>query len=570
MRTALIAAAGGGLALAAAVAAWALWQGEPAPPRATVALEHPAAGSADATAPDPAPAGPTPQSGSPQPAPSQPAPYQPAPSQPAPSQSGPPQPVSPQSAPSQSGPPQPASLQSAPPQPAPAQASGQEPAAGADRPSRRGAASAPDGAAGAERGTADRESRTAAVSPTVRDAVQRRMPLPRDGLQSDAPDGADAAPAGADAASPRFDAVRVGRLGDLFVAGRSAPGAEVTVLADGVAVGRETADARGEWVFTGGAALAPGPHELTLQARDPDRQDADAVASDEAVVLVVPEARAEPAGAANRALALLTRRDDLAASEILQAPEGGLADPDAGPSAPEPAADEPRAEGTEPAPTGGSPRPGDDRGPIGQTASLPAGTGGRAGGSPADRPDAESVDPADPAGDPGSGLISGPTAETAPAARAPVSVGVIDYDEAGRVIVSGRAADPFARVRLYLDNLPVGTAVADAAGAFRALLDETVAPGRYRLRVDSLGDGGDVAARAELPFERADIAVDPDGRRVIIQPGNNLWTIARHVYGSGFGYTAIYRANRERIRDPHLIYPGQVFSLPDGEAARGG
>jgi nucleoid-associated protein YgaU len=139
------------------------------------------------------------------------------------------------------------------------------------------------------------------------------------------------------------------------------------------------------------------------------------------------------------------------------------------------------------------------------------------------------------------------------------------------VIVSGQADSPFARMRVYLDNLPVGAAVADAAGAFSVLLDEAVAPGRYRLRVDSLEEGGAVTARAELPFERADIAIDPDAERVVIQPGNTLWTIARHVYGSGLRYTAIYRANRAQIRDPDLIYPGQVFSLPDAATAtRGG
>lgn len=50
--------------------------------------------------------------------------------------------------------------------------------------------------------------------------------------------------------------------------------------------------------------------------------------------------------------------------------------------------------------------------------------------------------------------------------------------------------------------------------------------------------------------------------RVIIQPGNNLWNISREIYGSGVSYTAIYRANKGQIRDPHLIYPGQIFTTP--------
>ena len=49
---------------------------------------------------------------------------------------------------------------------------------------------------------------------------------------------------------------------------------------------------------------------------------------------------------------------------------------------------------------------------------------------------------------------------------------------------------------------------------------------------------------------------------MIIQPGNNLWRIASRVYGSGLRYTEIYQANADQIRDPNLIYPGQVFGLP--------
>ena len=61
---------------------------------------------------------------------------------------------------------------------------------------------------------------------------------------------------------------------------------------------------------------------------------------------------------------------------------------------------------------------------------------------------------------------------------------------------------------------------------------------------------------------------DPESQRfasgkAIIRSGDNLWTIARRVYGKGIKYTAIYEANTSQIRDPHWIYPGQVFDLPE-------
>ncbi|MGI9371163.1 MAG: LysM peptidoglycan-binding domain-containing protein [Hyphomicrobiales bacterium] len=50
--------------------------------------------------------------------------------------------------------------------------------------------------------------------------------------------------------------------------------------------------------------------------------------------------------------------------------------------------------------------------------------------------------------------------------------------------------------------------------------------------------------------------------QVVIQPGNNLWRISRVIYGKGLRYTVIYQANKEQIRDPSLIYPGQIFTTP--------
>jgi nucleoid-associated protein YgaU len=50
--------------------------------------------------------------------------------------------------------------------------------------------------------------------------------------------------------------------------------------------------------------------------------------------------------------------------------------------------------------------------------------------------------------------------------------------------------------------------------------------------------------------------------RIIIQPGNNLWNISRVIYGQGLSYTTIYQANKEQIRNPDLIYPGQIFLTP--------
>ena len=52
---------------------------------------------------------------------------------------------------------------------------------------------------------------------------------------------------------------------------------------------------------------------------------------------------------------------------------------------------------------------------------------------------------------------------------------------------------------------------------------------------------------------------------VTVQPGFTLWGIAKERFGDGVFYVQVFETNRDKIRDPDLIYPGQVFAVP-GEA----
>jgi hypothetical protein len=142
------------------------------------------------------------------------------------------------------------------------------------------------------------------------------------------------------------------------------------------------------------------------------------------------------------------------------------------------------------------------------------------------------------------------------------SLETVDHDEKGHVIVGGHAA-PGARVELYIDGGHAGSARADAEGRWSIGPENVVPPGRYQLRVDQIGPDGKVVARAEQPFVRTTPIGDlPPGTVAFVQPGNSLWRIARRSYGYGMRYTVIYEANRDQIRDPDLIYPGQIFILP--------
>jgi hypothetical protein len=143
-----------------------------------------------------------------------------------------------------------------------------------------------------------------------------------------------------------------------------------------------------------------------------------------------------------------------------------------------------------------------------------------------------------------------------------LTVDVVDYDDSGQLIISGQAPTK-AMVQLYLDSRFIGRNRADDAGAWTLNPEAPVAPGLYTLRADQVDADGKVLARVSLPFSRAAFltAMGP-GTFVVVQPGNSLWRLARRTYGDGFGYSVIYEANREQIKDPDLIFPGQVFALP--------
>jgi nucleoid-associated protein YgaU len=285
------------------------------------------------------------------------------------------------------------------------------------------------------------------------------------------------------AASPSFDIVRVAPGGGAVIAGRAEPGAEVEVRAGDRVIDRVQASRRGEWVSTPVEPLAPGAQELTLAAR---RAGAQAVESEQAVVVAVPESRPpqQPGVAEAQApaepVAVLLPKDSRGQGRILQAP----------------------------------------------------------------------------------GRIS---------SDGRLALMVVDYDESGRIRLTGEAP-PGAPIRLYVDNRPAGEVVAGENGQWSTVLEEELGPGDYTLRLDQLDATGHPVARVETPFTR--VSQPPiEGKMqvdyIIVQPGNSLWRIARRLYGKGITYVHIYEANRAQIRDPDLIYPGQVFEIPAGVGAAG-
>ena len=167
---------------------------------------------------------------------------------------------------------------------------------------------------------------------------------------------------------------------------------------------------------------------------------------------------------------------------------------------------------------------------------------------------------------------------------ASVSLDAVDYDASGKANFSGRAKAN-APIRLYVDNAIAGEVKADDQGKWLVPGSTPMAAGKHILRVDEISADGSVAMRVEQPFSREEpakvaestpapvagaaivatkVAVPdvPQADHLTIKPGDNLWYLSRLKYGAGRQYTVIYEANKELIKNPSLIYPGQVLTAP--------
>ncbi len=177
-------------------------------------------------------------------------------------------------------------------------------------------------------------------------------------------------------------------------------------------------------------------------------------------------------------------------------------------------------------------------------------------------------------GDEGVELVQPPAVSTTPPGQ--VALDTIGYSDQGEVELTGRAQDD-SSVRLYLDNTLIADLEPESDGQWRGEI-EGIDPGVYTLRVDEVSPDGNVVSRLETPFKREPIetlqaaeAAQANGsttgtraiRSVTVQKGDTLWAISRERFGDGVLYVKLFEANRDAIRDPDLIYPGQIFTVPE-------
>jgi LysM repeat protein len=176
----------------------------------------------------------------------------------------------------------------------------------------------------------------------------------------------------------------------------------------------------------------------------------------------------------------------------------------------------------------------------------------------------------------------------------------------GDAVIAGRAA-PGAIVELLRNGERHDRVVVDQSGQF-VMVPPRLLPGNYELTLrsrqpdgkqaiskqsvmvalDEVKSGyGAVGSPAKVQFDdpktagtngqpphataAAGAAPLPEGgsssaaskvATMIVSRGDSLWRISRFAYGAGMQYDVVYKANRDQIRNPDLIYPGQKFILP--------
>jgi nucleoid-associated protein YgaU len=180
-----------------------------------------------------------------------------------------------------------------------------------------------------------------------------------------------------------------------------------------------------------------------------------------------------------------------------------------------------------------------------------------------------------------------PAPAPAPPAAAPSTVtpsfDVVRLNPQGDSVIAGRAA-PNSEVSVRDGDTEIGHARADSHGEWVVLPNKPLSPGKHDLSIEAR-DGSAVAkSQDKVTFDvpepkRAGPEVASVGASsppttstpasaaaasgaITVQRGGTLWGIARDSLGSGTRFTTIYAANRDRITNPDLIYPGQVVKLP--------
>ncbi len=375
---------------------------------------------------------------------------------------------------------------------------------------------------------------------------------------------------------PALDQIFVSPDGSALLSGEAEPGSEVDVVVNGEVVHQFSVDETGQFAEFVAVPFSDDPRGLVLQSTDGD----ETVRSDDYLIAALPEPAPEETAPT---VEETPSEPEVAEDPKLEAEDTTVASIE--PEQPTESTDvgtEAENTGTETADAGTET---DNTG----TESADSGAETQNTGADTEAVVAEAESASEDAtetaaenqqvailrsGEDGVELVQSPSEENS--APEQVELDTIGYSDTGDVQLTGRLNEGSA-VRIYLNNRLVADVTPQDDGNWRGDL-EGIDPGVYTLRVDEVHSDGTVLSRVETPFKREPVEVlqaaeaqtseQPQEtpapiRSVTVQAGDTLWAISRERFGDGVLYVRLFDANRELIRDPDLIFPGQVFTIPE-------
>ena len=337
-------------------------------------------------------------------------------------------------------------------------------------------------------------------------------------------------PNAAPAAPLTIDLARVKPDGAAVFAGTAAPNAKIRIFEGDILLGETVANANGEWVIVLEKSLAAGQHLISVAM---ERSDGTTEMADRSLAVeIYQDTETKP-------LVALLPETETEVPVLIQSPD------DVDTAKPAAATSEAIvADAAKPAAAASEAIVADDAKPA--AAAMPEIT--RA--APA-KPQAKSP------------IVASQIATSQIAALAPSA---IVWRDASSVLISGTSRGGI-RVTVNDAKGQFGEALVLADGAWQVAgsLDMDIALNQLRFAL--FDDVNQIIARYDLPVKARDLAKGQDGSPlVVVNKGDMLWRIAYQQMGKGVRYVDIVRRNKQDIINPDLIYPKQIFAVPQSSA----
>jgi len=142
-------------------------------------------------------------------------------------------------------------------------------------------------------------------------------------------------------------------------------------------------------------------------------------------------------------------------------------------------------------------------------------------------------------------------------------IGKTDAEEAAEALEAKRKAEATAAahmeqtvkdLQLQVENLEIHIE-GDAARVRGAAYDQAT---KEKVILVVGNSNGIATVNDQMTVEN----VEPEAQFHTVVSGDTLGKIAKKFYGNAMKYPVIFEANKPMLKDPDLIYPGQVLRIP--------